>query len=411
MQKMLIFSLIICFQITSFAQNLKNDIEKALREGAIYTEKVLLDKNGKARGDYDWLTGTWHEYEAMWHTGQLIWGLLEAYEVLEDKKILKVAEKAGNWWVAQQFTDKNSKLFGMVNAIHGGEIPDLINFTTVADGTPALFLLSKFTKNPKYAQTATEAGKWLLENTQTPQKGLYYNFIDKQGNVLKDKSPHKQHEGKEITLQMVARPNVEGFLFLDMYRFTQKESYKKTFLEQCDFLIENQSENGFWMNFEPNNPETGQIHPRFNIWNAEALLEAYQLTKEDKYLQSALRTAQAMAKIQRKNGIIYYQHFADGRYRENSITGSAISFAGVLWLKLYNLGYKDFQKNIDLSLQWVLKNRFLTTHPDKNLAGGFFETRSTIKDNNQVVINVRDIATAFALRFLADYHKTFLRKN
>lgn len=411
MKKIFSICLILGLNFASFSQNLQNDVEKALQEGAIYTEKVLLDKNGKARGDYDWLAGTWHEYEAMWHTGQLIWGLLEAYEILQDKKILKTAEKAGNWWIAQQFTDRTPKLSGMVNAIHGGEIPDLINFTTVADGTPALFLLSKITKNSKYAQTATQAGKWLLENTKTPQKGLYYNFIDKQGNVLKDKSPHKQHEGKEITLQMVARPNVEGFLFLDMFRFTQEQAYKKAFLEQCDYLIENQSENGFWMNFEPNNPETGQIHPRFNIWNAEALLEAYELTKEEKYLQSALKTAQAMAKIQRKNGIIYYQHFADGRYRENSITGSAISFTGVLWLKFYNLGYKEFQKNIDLSLQWVLKNRFPLTHPDKNLAGGFFETRSTVKNNIQVVINVRDISTAFALRFLANYHKTFFRKN
>lgn len=402
------FFVLIC---VAFAQNLQKEVEKALQDGVNYTEKVLLDKNGKARGDYNWLEGTWHEYETMWHTGQLVWGLLDAYEILQEKKILRVAQKAGNWWVAQRFSDPNSKLFGMVNAIHGGEIPDLINFTTVSDGTPALFLLSDATKNPIYAQTATQAGKWLLENTQTTQKGLYYNFIDKQGNVLKDKSPHKQHEGKEITLQMVARPNVEGFLFLDMYRFTQNVAYKTAFLEQCDYLVANQSENGFWMNFEPNNPETGQIHPRFNIWNAEALLEAYKLTQDEKYLQTALKTAQAMAKIQRKNGIIYYQHFADGRYRENSITGSAISFAGILWLKCYQLGYKDFQKHIDLSLQWVLKNRFPISHPDKNLAGAFFETRTTTKNESQVVVNVRDIATAFALRFLSQYHKTFLRKN
>ena len=65
---------------------------------------------------------------------------------------------------------------------------------------------------------------------------------------------------------------LKGYLWKDIFEFTGEERYKNAFLEICDGLLASQSENGFWMDFEPNDPNTGKIHARFNTWNAEALI-------------------------------------------------------------------------------------------------------------------------------------------
>lgn len=382
----------------------KNKIEISLTSGIHHATAVCLDTAGKARGDYELVSGTWAEYEPAWHTGQLIKGLLEAYQVTKNKKALTTAIKAGDWWVTLQFP-KGHKLEGYLNAIHGDNVGNLINTTTIADGTPGLFQLSRVTGNNTYANVATSAGKWILDNLYVKEHKLSYNIVDPiTGEIWKDKSPHEQHQGAPITIKQVARPNAEGYLWKDMYEHTGEKRYKEAYLEICDGLLEKQSDNGFWMDFEPNDPKTGKIHARFNTWNAEALLEAYHLTKDKKYLEGALKTGQGMASIQDENGIIYYTSYTDGSADKKSPCGSGTSFAGILWLRLYELGYYEFKQNITKALDFTLQNQFPENHTDKNLAGGYFEMRLKAKKGNVKLI-YRDIATSFGLRFLSAVHK------
>lgn len=382
----------------------KNKIEESLNLGITHASEVCLDSQGKARGDYEIVSGEWTEYEPAWHTGQLIKGLLDAYQITNDKKALQAAQKAGDWWITLQFP-KGHKLEGYMNAVHGDKVGNLINTTTIADGTPGLFQLSSVTGDSKYADVATSAGKWILDNLYVKEHKLSYNIVDPDtGEIWKDKSPHEQHQNDPITIKQVARPNAEGYLWKDMYNHTKDEQYKKAYLEICDGLIEKQSENGFWMDFEPNDPKTGKIHARFNTWNAEALLEAYDLTKDKKYLEGAYKTGKGLANIQDKNGIIYYISYTDGSIEEKSPCGSGTSFAGILWLRLYQNGYLEFKDNITSALDFTLKNQFPINHADKNLAGGYFEIRSNTK-KEKINLIYRDIATAFGLRFLSKVHQ------
>jgi hypothetical protein len=155
------------------------------------------------------------------------------------------------------------------------------------------------------------------------------------------------------------------------------------------------------MAFEPNDPDTGRVHPRFNVWNAEALLEAYALSRDPAFLEAALKTGRAMARYQDRSGGFAYDLNVDGTSRPGSITGSATAFSGILWLRLRDYGVGDeFDANIDRSLAWLLANRFAADHPDPNLAGAILETRARTVDG-RVRLVVRDIAGAFGLRFLA----------
>lgn len=403
-----IYAIFIClgFALTAAGQQPSAEaIKTALREGGRYGSQVLLHEEGWSRCDYDWLDGQWYAYETAWHTGQLIYGLLHAYRVTQDSSLLAAARRAGDWWVTLSI-EGHPKLKGYLRAVHGDKVGELINFTTIADGTPGLFELSRVTGDPRYAEVATRAGEWALQHLYLKEEGLIYDLVDAQtGEVWTDKSPF--YKG-ELTVHQVARPNNEGFLYKDMYEFTGEQRYREVFINLCNSLVDKQHENGFWMDYHPNSLEKGRMHPRSNIWYAESLIEGYELTGDRRYLEAAYRTGKAIVDWQKKDGVIYYRNYTDPqRMNRSSLCGSAVSYAGILWLRLQQHGYdKAFEAPIQKAAHWVVQNRFAADHPDPNLRGAFLETRRRHNDS-RTLVRVRDIATSFGLRFLALYHQTY----
>lgn len=393
------------FSLMCFAQEkntLQDEVLQALKDAANYTVNVLLDEEGKSRCDYNMTEAKWYPYEEPWHTGQLIYGLIEAYRVTKEKKYLEAAKRAGNWWVSLEIKD-HPKLKGMVRAVHGDHAGEVIVFATVSDGTAGLFKLYEITKDKKFAEVPTKAGKWMLENMCDLEKGVCYDNVDpKTGEVLTQNSPF--HKGKKNqTLYDVSRPNNEGSLFLDMYEFTGEERYKNAFITLCNSVVEKQDEHGLWMDFIPNHKGPGTFHPRFNLWYAESLLEGYDLTKDRKYLAAAKRTVERYIQAQKKDGTIYYKNFLDGRAERGSICGSSVSFLGMLMIRLEGYGMGEFKDRIDLCAKWILKNRFSNTHTDPNLRGALMNIRTRFRKGKHWMVN-RDVGTAFGMRFLAAYH-------
>jgi len=377
-------------------------LQKALHSGARYLADIVLDADGRSRCDYDLIEGAWHLYEPAWHTGQCINGLLAAYEITGEAFMLDAARRAGNWWVGLEITS-HPRLTGYLRAVHGDYVKgDLINFTTIADGTPGLFRLFRHTGDRRYADVPIRAGTWAIDHLYRPDVGLVIDLVDADtGTIITDRSPHID---REPTIHDVARPNIEGFLFKEMYDVTGEPRHREVFLALCDSAVSKQDESGFWMRYHPNNAQSGEAHPRMNTWYAEALVRAYDLTGDARYLDAATRTARALTDWQSGDGRIYYENYLDGTVDEDSISGSAVAFAGMLWMDLRARGVDAFDDRIDRSADWLLKNQFATDHPDPSLRGAFLETRVRY-DDGHVWMRNRDIATAFALRFLARYYR------
>ena len=380
----------------------KEQILRAVNSGAEYAMTGLLDQEGKSRCDYNILEGKWYPYEEPWHTGQIINALVEVHKLTKDDRFREAAVRAGNWWVGLEIKD-HPKLKGMVRAIHGDGV-DKIVFATVSDGTPGLFNLYKLTGEKKYADVPTKAGEWMLQNMYLPKEGMFYDMVEPAtGEVMKENSlfwPEKKLQ----SLNDVARPNNEGSLYKDMFEYSKNPKHKEVFLNLCDCLVRTQGPEGLWMQFTPNHEATGGIHPRFNLWNAESLIEGFLLTGNKTYLEAAKKTLVYFVKLQQKDGTIFYENFLSGKFRENSFTGSAVSFAALLWIKLYDLGVgEEFKPNIEKSVRWVLASQYSPSHPDKNLAGGFLDSRTRSK-GGKIWLTQRDVGTPFALRFLVAYY-------
>ncbi len=380
----------------------KEEVLQAIREGADYASQVLLDENGKSRCDYSLMDGKWYDYEPAWHTGQIINALVEVYKLTSNDRYLAAAKRAADWWVGLEIKD-HPKLKGMIRAIHGDGI-DYIVCATVTDGTPGLFNLYRLTKEKRYADVPTRAGEWMLQNLYLPKEGVLYDMVDpKTGEVLKENSPFWPRKNKQAASDAY-RVNNEGFLYKDMFEYTGNTTYKEVFINLCESLVAKQGPEGLWMQFSPNDATKGSFHPRFNLWYAESLIEGYVLTGNASYLNSAKKTLAFYTKFQRKDGTFYYQNYLDGHSNENSVTGSAVAMAGILWMRLEQLGAGDeFRNNIERSARWIIANRFAQDHPDKNLAGATLNIRTRTK-NGRLYLTQRDLGTSFGLRFLAAYY-------
>lgn len=386
-----------------YAQPKKEDVLAALKTCAMHVADVILDSAGRSRCDYNLTEGKWYEYEVPWHTGQAVYSLLAAYKITQDPALLSAARRGGDYWISMEIKD-HPVLKGMVAASHGDFIGgENYVFATVSDGTPGIYELSRITKDPKYARVATNAAAWMLKNMYYPEQGVCYDVIEaKSGAVMKENSPFWESKEKQ-TLNDVARPNTEGWLFKDAFSFSGDKKFKDAFLLLCNSLVQKQGPEGLWMQYMPNHAADKSFHPRFNLWYAESLLEAYDMTGEKKYLETAAKVARVHAKAQQKDGTQFYQQFIDGSEPDRgSICGSAVAFSGIVWMRLAKAGYKEFEENIQRSAAWLLKNRYATDHPDPNLRGGVIETRARSRKGKIWLVN-RDIATSFAVRFFADY--------
>ena len=411
MKTQLSFFLLLLISLSLKAQTpSKQELLKAINECTDYTANVLLDAEGKSRCDYNLIEGKWYPYEEPWHTGQVILGLLESYKITGNKAALNAARRAGDWWVSLEIKD-NPRLKGMVAATHGDVIGnDQIVFATTTDGTPGIFELTRVTGDQKYSRLATSSAKWLLENMYYPEKGVCYDLADlKTGEVLKENSPFYKGKANQV-LEDVSRPNTEGSPFKDAYEFSKDKRFKDAHILLCNSLIEKQDKDGIWMRYMPNDINVSSFHPRFNLWYAESLLEAYELTKDKKYLEAAAKTARTYAKAQKKDGTIYYVNYTDGKESDKgSICGSAVALAGILWIRLADYGYTEFIPAYERSIQWILKNRYDINHPDPNLRGAVVNTRCRSK-KGKVWLTHRDVGTSFGLRFLAAYYQLKYKK-
>ncbi len=380
----------------------KDQVMQAIRSGAEYASTVLLDENGKSRCDYFMTEGRWNPCEPAWHTGQLVNALVEVHKLTKEDRYLIAAKKAADWWLGLEIKDR-PQFQGMVLAIHEEDTSKRNVFSTISDGTPGLFNLYRLTGEKKYAELPTSAGEWMLRHMYLPQEGLFYDMLDYgSGDVLKLKESRKADKEQQ-SLNDIARPNNEGFLFKDMYKYTRNEEYKKVFINLCESLVAKQGLEGLWMDFAPNNAEEGSFHPRFNLWYAESLIEGYELTGDARYLDAARKTVQCYIKHQKKDGTFRYRTYLDGRSKEDSFAGSATSFIGLLALRIQRLGAGEgFTDVIDRCARWVIATQFPATHADKNLAGAFLDFNTQVKSGKLTMIQ-RDVGTSFALRFLAAY--------
>ena len=220
--------------------------------------------------------------------------------------LLTAATRAGNWWRAQKITSPPS-IAGVVNSTDVlptrlGCITDACDgvedLSDVSDSAYGIFALTAATGDNTYADAASHSAVWQLEHMAVAgQPGLFWNMLN------------KSEGGRPLTgIAQPFRSQIEGSLFLQAYQHTKDEALLAGFIAQADATVGYQDEYGLWMLWTPNEISTGYLHPRYNLWYAFSLVDAYDTTHNASYLDAAVRTARFYAtSVQQPDGTIWYK--------------------------------------------------------------------------------------------------------
>lgn len=308
-----------------------------------------------AKCDYHLTQGIWYDYERLWHTAVTINALVAARDVLGSNRsdLVAVAVRAGQWWTEQQIHHPTS-LAGLMNSTDVlptavGCITDACNGTQdlgdVSDSAYGIYALSAATSDRAYSDAASDSALWQLHHMAVgpAHPGLYWNLLNKTstppGPITTVPQPFRTQIEGSLFLQgaytnnshhnLISRHISHRLLVIAAYKHTKDEQLKEGFLQQAEATVRNQDQHGLWMlwyefrisfkmmNFAliamnfvsrtPNDNVTGTIHPRFNLWYAHSLLDAFEFTGNVSYLEAATKTAVFYStSVQRRDGTIYY---------------------------------------------------------------------------------------------------------
>ena len=398
----LFFLFFFCLEHPLHAQLTKYQVVEVIRDAGLNLSSSVMDRRGQAQGEYKLMLGRWDEYETSWRTGQAALALIEAYQITPNPQFMLKATKAGEFWQALRIID-GPELLGLIDATQREGIGDVLGFASISRGTEGMYALSQQTGDSAFASLATEAAGWLLRNTCDPETGICYDYIHpRTGLVVENRTPFDP-QNVDPPASAVMRPHPEGRMWLSAFEFTQDSSYLRVFLAACSTLVATQGSKGLWMQVYPNQADQGRVHPTWNLWYAESLLDAYAVTRDTRFLAAARKTVDTYLSLQTSDGTIYYDSYLDGRLERRSISGSAVAMLGRLMIRLEEAGLEGYTPYVHRCARWIYDNRYDVAHPDPNLRGAVIELWSRMRRGKLDLIN-RDLGTIFGLRFMTKYH-------
>jgi len=352
------------------------------------------DVAGAMKTDYQPKRKQWWLFGTCWHTGQAIRALLKAYRLTDDNKYLESAVFAGEFLRRIQVMDQDSPLFGMLQSFE--DEPYLIQASTAIEALPGLYDLYRQTGDEKWKESFRLAAEWLADKSYDGG-GLFKDMFDVRRMQFMRGATHGKNVGD-------LRPLIDGPTMYLAYKLLDDEKYLEIFREIADLLVQEQDCSGMWLKYHPSAQcWNGHAHPRVAFWWGQPMLKAYDAFNDEKYLSSALRAAQWYIDVQNKDGGFYKSFDIYGNHDSFILCTSASPCSIIFWLDIYRrFGDQAYLGPILRSLEFTFKAQFTTEASDPNLHGAFFENLLPPDGTDVIPIRVRDIATTFSIRALAD---------
>ncbi|MFC1962421.1 hypothetical protein ACFLWB_00225 [Chloroflexota bacterium] len=201
------------------------------------------------------------------------------------------------------------------------------------------------TGNEHYLKAAIKAGNWLVDNLSP--NGTWVDSLHNRPHVF----------DTFLAWRLIYLSQISGI-----------ERYETAARKNLDWAIDNQRENGWsqgYSHFPNTNPLTHGI-----CYAAHGFLEAGLQLNESRFLDAALRPAEALLKIYSAQGFL--PAHLDNNWKSNDkfscLVGDAQ--ASVLWFRLYLLTKDSKYVNAALEMNRRLKLLQCLTSPENGIRGG-----------------------------------------
>lgn len=225
------------------------------------------------------------------------------------------AQAMANWEIEVQM--KNGAVqAGLFKGKDAEQIPAVFNTGQVILGWTRAFIE---TKDKNYLIAAQKAGNWLI-NVQA-EDGAW------------------RVESQETETDVHTYDVRTAWSLLEIYKITKEEKYLTAAKRKIEWTLNQQNENGWFKNnaFFTSKDKWTAPFTHTIAYVMEGLLESYLILKDERYLQSVLKTAEKLLRIFELKrfmaGDFDEKWKSSGKY--SCLTGNA-QIAGI-WLKLFEI--------------------------------------------------------------------------
>ncbi|MEX0966094.1 MAG: beta-L-arabinofuranosidase domain-containing protein [Bacteroidia bacterium] len=283
-------------------------------------------------------------------TGYIIPTFFDYAEMYGEKRFYDRAIRLTDWLGEAQL-DNGACMQGSWNRSKGKNKPIIFNTGQNIFGWLRTY---QETREQKYLDMALKAGDFLCRSTG---EDLIWN------QHLHNNIPHTYNSRVSWSLLLLAEE-------------TGLQKYRDVALANLDWVVEQQLTNGWFQNcnFKPGEyPNTHGI-----AYTTRGLLESYLVSKDEKYLDAAQRTAHKLFRIFELRK--YIRTFWDEKWRNHgkflkSSKGPYICLTGniqisIVWMKLYEITGDATYMNSAMKMLDFIKSLQYVDHPKKELNGG-----------------------------------------
>lgn len=280
------------------------------------------------------LFGGWNRNDYKEVTGYIIETFLNLAETYKDEELKRRALKMADWEVTVQDSE------GSWHRI-------------VFDTGQVMIGLARaweVTKNPAYRKSLVAAGDWLI-------------------NEQNDDGSWTKHSLQNIKHSYHSRV---AWGLLRTWQITSDERYRQSAIRNLDWVVSRQLKNG-WIHDTGIGLDEEEVPLTHAIaYTASGLLESGLILGNERYIDAACKTADALLKVQKEDGSL-----TGGRYRSDwSVYDSAQCLTGdaqtsIVWLELYH--HTGDAKYLDAAIRmnrYLRQKQAMSDNPD--IDGGIF---------------------------------------
>lgn len=345
---------------------------------------------GAFRGEYTVATRRWTFFCPVWHGGQAVKALVQAYQVAPNSRYLEAAHQGARFILHNQV--QSGADAGLILAYEG--LPDKVYTSAILEGLDGLLVLGRATQRREYIDAAVSAARWCLDRAWLKGQGLLRDLYDPKTLRFID--------GTVVTKDGAAgRPLADDAIWLKCFHCTREGAYRQAFFEVLDRLLRDERPAGNWVDYGPCLPRTGECHPRHAYWWGLPMVDGWIETRETKWLDAARRSGQWYVSAQRTDGGLF--RFTDSNFNTACFghATSGIACAAILWIQLFEqTGESRWLEPLHRALKYCMSMQF-TEPADPNLKGCILEKILPPDGSDRSPYYVRDLGTIFFVQAAA----------
>jgi hypothetical protein len=197
------------------------------------------------------------------------------------------------------------------------------------------------------------------------------------------------------------RPLLDDGVFLRGFQAGGPESHRKIFFETAERLLREEAPAGNWIHIAPANVHEGTLHPRHAYWWGYPMQMACRESKDQKFLDCAVRAGRWYVRAQRRDGALFRETFSDFSTPAFNHENSGIFCACKMWTGLFELtGDPEWIAPLVRSIRFGLSAQFRNP-TDPNLRGAILEKVLPPDGTDRPPYYLRDLGTTFFIQAVA----------